>query len=318
MTRDFSLSGSFQEKPFPILLVELKEAGSTGVLLVRKDAIEKKIFFLNGEPVACRSNRKKELLGEILRARGKISRAQLDEAILETKKTTDHNFGEILLEKKFVTPDELYANTKYQFVSILFSLFAWEDGSYSFREREASGLIPPGLPHFYVKFSKLISEGVRVIRDEGFVDRILGGNEQFVKKTAIAIPSKDLSFGGADQVILNALEDRMMVKDVAAAAGLEPGKVKRVLFTLSCLGAVELGAPGSLLDPDAVAAALTGGEEREAVADDGPPPSPVATEEPEEVPPERSAQSWPLSEPELAEGERGLGIEKAPVPPVAE
>ena len=314
MTRDFSLSGTFHQKPFPLLLVDLKEAGVTGVLLARKDAIEKKIFFLNGEPVACRSNRKKELLGEILRARGKISRAQLDEVILETKKEKANNFGEILLEKKFVTPDELYANTKYQFVSILFSLFAWEDGSYSFQEREASGLIPPGLPHFYVKFSKLISEGVRVIRDEAFVDRILGGDEQFVKKTDLAIPSGDLSFGGADQVVLNVLEERMMVKNVAAAAGLESGKVKRILFALSSLGAVELGAPGSLLDPDAVAAALTGGEERGS-AEDGAPRSPVVTEEPGEVRADGPARSWPLSETGPPEtGGPGLRMEEESLP----
>jgi hypothetical protein len=295
MRKDFPLSGSFEEKPFPSLLVDLKESTTTGILLARKDAIEKKIFFLNGEPVACRSNRKKELLGEILCARGKITKAQLAEAVLEAKKQSGDNFGEILIMKGFVSQQELYSETKYQFISILFSLFGWEQGNYVFEEKTAAGLIPPGLPHFYVKFSKLISEGIRLIKKDAFIDRLLGSGDQLVKKTEVTVPSTDLSFKSDDQAVLNTLRDGMTVNQVVDASELEPGRAKRILQTLASLGVVEIGAPGSLLDAAAVAAALGEGEEAgipalddtslaAAMSDLGP-----GGEE------QRDEESWPLS-----------------------
>ena len=114
MAEDPAWGDGIDVKPFPALLIEIKKAGKTGILLAKKETVEKRIFFQDGEPIAFRSNLKRDLLGEILCARGKITRDQLKEAVLEDQKKTGNNFGQILIKKGFLTPKDLYAECKYQ------------------------------------------------------------------------------------------------------------------------------------------------------------------------------------------------------------
>ncbi len=248
MTEDIMLNGTFQKKSFPTLLAEIRETGKTGILVAQKGQIVKRAFFQNGEPIASRSNIKKELLGEILCTRGKISRAQLDEVILESQKESGDSFGRIITQKGILSQGELYANTKYQFIAILFSLFAWEEGTYSIEEREAAGLVPPGLPRFHVKFSKLISEGIRQVRKEGFIDRALGRTDQVLKLTDVSYQSEELSFQGVDREVIDVLAEGMTVQEVIDSVSVDPDLAKKILYTLSNLGVLQIQGP---VEPEA-------------------------------------------------------------------
>jgi septal ring-binding cell division protein DamX len=251
MTEDLARRGKFEERPFPVLLKKIKDSGKTGLLLANKGEVEKRIFFQNGEPIASRSNIRKDLLGEILCARGKISGAQLDEAILESKKKTGDNFGQILVKKDFLTPKDLYSECKYQFISILFSLFSWEYGTYYFQEHEASLLIPPDLPRFHVKFSKFLSEGIRLIKNEDFIDRILGDTGLVVQPTATPVLSQDLSFKGEEKVVHDELPYGKTIQEIVDSLAHAPFVVKKVLYTLFCLGAVKFQAPAPVVEHEA-------------------------------------------------------------------
>lgn len=258
MTEELLWDGTFEEKPFPALLAEIKDSEKTGVLLAKDGDVEKRIFFQNGEPIASRSNVRKDLLGEILCARGKISAAQLDEAISESIKNTGDNFGQILVKKEFLTPKDLYSECKYQFICVLFSLFPWESGTYSVQGQEASSLIPPDLPRFHVKFTKLVSEGIRLIKDEQFIDRAIGDIGRVVRPASVPIPSQDLSYQGEDKAVLEALGRGKPLKDVIESMSLEPFLVKKIVYTLSCLKAIEVQAPA---DIEAEAAVVMEAEE---------------------------------------------------------
>ncbi len=258
------LTGNFADKPFPVLLVEIKDAAKSGILIAQKGEIVKRAFFRSGEPVVCRSNVKKELLGEILRRRGVLSRAQLDEAILESKKESIDNFGQILVRKGFLSPQELYAKSKYQFISILFSLFAWEEGSYTFEEKDVDSAIPTTLPRFHLQFTKLISEGIRLLKKEDFVDRLLGDPGQVVQRSLLEIPSDEMSFKGQEQTVLEAMGSGKSIEALADAGVLDPFMAKKILYALSCLGAVVVQPPAAV-DSTAAAAALAGVASEEAL-----------------------------------------------------
>lgn len=250
MTENLAWMDGFEEKPFPELLMEIKRAGKTGILLAKKGTVEKRIFFQNGEPIASRSNLQKDLLGEILCARGRITKAQLGEAVLDDQKKTGDNFGQILIKKGFLTPKDLYAECKYQFVSILFSLFSRENESYAFQEQEASTLVPKDLPKFHVGFSKLLSEGIRLIRDNDFIDSALGNTAQFANKTSVTIPSEELSFSGEDKAILAQVDGNKTLQKIIDASDLEPSMTKRILYALCCLGVIEIQAPAAALEQE--------------------------------------------------------------------
>ncbi len=286
------LTGNFADKPFPLLLVEIKDASTSGVLIAQKGEIVKRVFFRSGEPVVCRSNVKKELLGEILCRRGVLSRAQLDEAILESKKESLDNFGQILVRKGFVSPQELYAKSKYQFISILFSLFAWEEGSYSFEEKDVESAIPTTLPRFHLQFTKLISEGIRLLKKEDLLDRLLGDPGQVVQRSLLEIPSEDLSFKGQEQALLEAMGSGKSIEALAASGVLDPFATKKIVYALSCLGTVVLQPAATAVDDAPVAAVL---------AD-------IASEE--TLPPlEESSLSSMISEMQVDESDAGVPAE---------
>jgi septal ring-binding cell division protein DamX len=266
MAEELAWTGTFEEKTFPALLLEIRDSGKTGVLLAKEGEIDKRIFFQNGEPVASRSNVRKDLLGEILCRRDRISRAQLDETILESKKNRDDNFGQILIQKGFLTPKDLYSECKYQFVSILFTLFPWREGTYAFQEQEASTLIPKDLPRFRVKFTKLFSEGIRLIKDENFIDGILGNTDVNINLTGLDIPPEDLSFRGDELPVLDALSTSRSIEKLPAALTLDPFLVKKILYTLSSLGVVEIQSPVSGEEKETTK--LMEGEELPAVSEE--------------------------------------------------
>jgi hypothetical protein len=243
MAEDLTLNGTFKEKAFPQLLVDIHKWGRTGILLAQKGEIVKRVFFQDGEPIASRSNVRKELLGEILCARGKISRAQLDEVILESNKDSGDNFGQIITKKGMLSQDELYANSKYQFISILFSLFSWEEGTYSFEDEEPSGLIPPGFPRFHVKFSKLLSEGLRLVKKEGIIDRIVGRTNQVIRFADLPYESGELSFQGEDRGVFEALAEGMTIQELMGSVSLDPLMVKKILYAFSSLEIIRIQAP---------------------------------------------------------------------------
>ena len=173
-----SLAGNLKTVSFPDILQLLATGKKTGILYVSTSTRQKEIAFRNGNIIYASSiNSSEDLLGNLLLKLGKISKADLDRAILMHKQT-GRQLGTTLVDMNLFEKEEVMECLKIQIEEIVYNLFSWEEGEFKFVE----GAEPKRM-QFPMELSTMnvIMEGTRRI-DEWFEiqkvlppDDILGG-----------------------------------------------------------------------------------------------------------------------------------------------
>lgn len=160
----------------PQLLAAFLAAKETGELGLQKGQVKKVFFFEHGMPVFALSNLVADRLGQFLVRAGKIDEETLKHAAEEAASTKQRT-GDVLILMGSLTEEERLYYVGQQIKSILYSVFAWEEGSYhlSFTgraRREAikldihpANLVMRGVRKLYKpeRLKRLLSEGQRPI-----------------------------------------------------------------------------------------------------------------------------------------------------------
>ena len=120
----------------PSLLTAFWLSKETGELGVQKGKVKKVIYFEHGQPVFALSNLLQDRFGQFLVRVGKIRPEQLQDAT-EVAKQTNRRTGDVLIERGLLQEPERLYFVGQQVKSIIYSLFAWEEGTWflSFKDR---------------------------------------------------------------------------------------------------------------------------------------------------------------------------------------
>ncbi|MCW8141527.1 MAG: DUF4388 domain-containing protein, partial [Planctomycetota bacterium] len=102
----------------------------SGTLVVNDGKREKKIYFAEGEITLLSSNRRQRL-GEMLIASGKITEEDLDLA-LKLQKQSRKKLGEILVEEGFCADEDIYKLVRMQIEEEIYDLFLWRKADFEF------------------------------------------------------------------------------------------------------------------------------------------------------------------------------------------
>ncbi len=126
--KDFSLADIFQ-----LIGIQRK----TGVLTLKSDREVVTVSFLDGNVVSADSlhRRLEDRLGTVLVKSGRITEAQLQEA-LRIQKNTLKRMGSILVENDFIDVQGLRDALQIQISQMVYRLFRWRDGEYNFSQEE--------------------------------------------------------------------------------------------------------------------------------------------------------------------------------------
>jgi len=120
----------------PQLFAAFYAAKETGELGLSKGQVKKVVYFEAGMPVFALSNLVADRLGQFLVRAGKIEEAVLKEAADKAAKT-GHRTGDMLIAMGALREEERLYYVAQQIKSILYSLFAWEEGTFqlAFQDR---------------------------------------------------------------------------------------------------------------------------------------------------------------------------------------
>jgi hypothetical protein len=136
-------TGNIKYVPLAIILEELRTEKATGTLTLKNDQVEKSVFLKDGQVIFSKSTDMKDRLGEILVKVGKLTREDLDKALVLNRKHLGlKKLGAILVENGMVTPKDLFNALKTQVNDIIVSLFQWSQAEYSFTEQLPADVIP--------------------------------------------------------------------------------------------------------------------------------------------------------------------------------
>src|SRR4030042_708287 len=144
----------------------------TGWLETRRNISIKKIYYLQGEIIFASSNELSDRMGEILVKNDRLHRNLLEKALRMQEK--GKLFGTILVEKKFITPEDLVWVVKTQARQIVTSIFNWDDGIIAV----IADSFPDEVIQLNLKLELLLAEGIRTITNPRIIMRGVGEMEK--------------------------------------------------------------------------------------------------------------------------------------------
>ena len=127
--------GNLDDVPLVGLFYAISSNCETGVAIIRRDEIQKEVFFKEGWIVSVRTNKVEERLGNYLVKRKLVTQSQVDHMAVEAKKK-DVKLGQFLVDNGMIMKKELRELLDFQIKEILCELFRWQEGEFYFFEKD--------------------------------------------------------------------------------------------------------------------------------------------------------------------------------------
>ncbi len=121
--------GSLDRTPFARLLGALYAHRASGAVLLKRSAVKKIVYVVDGVPVFVKSNLISECLGRVMVRERIISERECD-ASVERLKRERRRQGEILIEMNAISPHNLRFGLEQQMETKLFDIFSWREGQF--------------------------------------------------------------------------------------------------------------------------------------------------------------------------------------------
>ena len=220
----------------PHLLAAFYNAKETGELGLMKGQVKKIIFFESGFPVFALSNLLADRFGQFLVRAGKIDEQTMRQAADEASRKKQRT-GDVLIHMGALSEEERLYYIGQQIKSILYSVFAWEEGVFtlSFQARARKEAIK-----LDIHPANLIMRGVKKLYKPERLKRLM-------PQSARPTPSRDPSFNLSD-VELQAWEAHLLprcdgnrsVAELVKLAGKPESDVLGTLVALTSLRVLDL------------------------------------------------------------------------------
>src|SRR5512140_3111920 len=150
-------AGDIKDMTLPWLFQDLRTEKKSGTVVFARDNAVKKVYFKAGEVIYATSNLPAEQLGDHLLRTGTITKEQYEIA-MNLVEETGKAMGGVLIERGFISPQDLVNGAKLQVKGIIQSLFSGRDGRYIYD----SGPLPVSeIVPLQMSTGDIIIEGVR-------------------------------------------------------------------------------------------------------------------------------------------------------------
>ncbi len=220
----------------PHLLAAFYQAKETGELGLQKGQVKKIIYFESGMPVFALSNLVADRLGQFLVRAGKIDEQTLKQAAEEAA-TTRQRTGDVLILMGALTDEERLYYVGQQIKSILYSVFAWEEGSFtlSFQARARKEAIK-----LDIHPANLIMRGVKKLYKPERLKRLMPENVRPVPSQEPSFNLSDVELQSWEAHLLPRCDGSKTVADLLKVAGKTETEVLGTLVGLTSLRVLDL------------------------------------------------------------------------------
>jgi curved DNA-binding protein CbpA len=206
-----------------------------GALICETSEAKRLVFFESGHLVGAKSDLVCEKLGEVMVARGKISRAQLDEATRFIR--SGQKLGHIMVELGYLKGGEIETYVRLQIIQIASAILLSTPERIVFSEVvpiEAVTLSPVTIGDVFLEASKHLTD-VDLYRKNVLID------DHVVAQTEDAVAlAPGMNLTPEEAHVLDLVDGRNVVSDVLSRSALAPEKTLRLLVALHQSGILAL------------------------------------------------------------------------------
>ncbi len=242
---ELDLQGNIERFTLPEIFQLVSTSRKTGTLGIQRDDDIVMVYFKNGAVVYGYGPRKTYHVGRMLMERKRITSEQLDRAIAEQskQKSSGKRLGQILIENGAIDRADLEEVVREQVQELIYSLMAWERGSFKFYENQF-----PTDEEITVKISteNVVLEGLRRL-DE--MTRLKDYLPEFTTIYRI-VPSeegqrRDISLEPNEWNVLALVDGHRDINGIIEASPLEAVETLKHLASLQLAGLISPAGIGS-------------------------------------------------------------------------
>ena len=229
-----AIKGSLREASLADVVQLLFLGRRTGCLSVASERNFASIWFHDGWIVFAGMVTRNDRLGERLVAAGRLSHAQLEEAIALQGAGPGDRLGTVLVRQGLIAREELDAELRRQVEETIYTLFTWTSGTFSFEagqtpdDAEATVRLNP---------EGLLLEGARRVDEYGVIaKKIPTLDAVFAMEDGDREASDDDGLVDIERRVVPLLDGQRTAREVMDTTGLTEFEVSRVLYGLLSAG----------------------------------------------------------------------------------
>src|SRR5215471_16300373 len=170
-----SIHGTLKTMAVSDLLQFLAAGRKTGTLRFARGSIVKEIFLESGAIVGSASNDPMEFIGQVLLHYGKITEAQLREA-MDTHRESGDRLGSVLSSLGFVSQADIMYVLRMRTLEIIYDLFIWEEAEFEFFDGQK---FPAGMIRINVDVTNVIMDGIYRIDEWARYGKVIPSDRAF-------------------------------------------------------------------------------------------------------------------------------------------
>jgi hypothetical protein len=223
------LQGDLSRIQLPDVLSFMAMIRESGRLVVRDGSTERTIHWKEGHIVFASSNSFEHSLGQFLLRNGKITEEQYEESKKRVAPQMRH--GKVLVQMGALSPKDLWWGVKNQVLEIIYSLFAWKGGEFSFF------LSDDELAHeriaLQINTSSVIMEGIRRLDESVHIRERIPSLDLVFARVSDATPDfSALDMSETEIGIYNDIDGKRNIRELTGRSELTEFEVTRILFQL--------------------------------------------------------------------------------------
>ena len=217
------------------VVVRMWTLSATGRVVFRRGDVEKIVFFDRGRPVFASSTELHDRMGELLYREGKITHAQY----MHSKSLvaeSGRRMGEILVDLGYLKRRELYPAVRRHVEDIIYSVFAWDHGSYRISIEEIASSERIRLARHP---EALVLEGIRRKLDRQMLERLVGSPStvlELADRERVLALATTIELTTEEKSAIAAIDGHADLPALARAAGLSVTAIYPLAWALVVLG----------------------------------------------------------------------------------
>ncbi len=232
---NMNLQGDFEGLTLASILQLLCNDQKTGVLTVKSDDEESRVFFEQGTIVYASASLKEARLGFLMRNDGVISAQQLQKCLILAKQEKLH-LGKILVDKGYISLDTLKKYNTKQVEAILYNLLFWKKGRFEYKDVKLNlkGMIVTQLNPM-----KLILEASRRIDEMSVLKKFIPSDKMVFKMSGKMQSKEEIKLNANEWRILSLIDGTRTVRQIINESGYDEFAVFKIFFSVISSGLIE-------------------------------------------------------------------------------
>jgi tetratricopeptide (TPR) repeat protein len=224
-----AIKGSLREASLAEVCQLLALGMKTGCLSVADRSRFGQVFFDRGRITFARIVNRRDRLGDLLVAGGRLTQAQVDATLEHQAREPEKRFGELLLENGLISPAELSRFIRVQIEEAIHHLFTWSRGQFYFeagqRPQRNDSLVS-------INPESLLLEAARRIDEWSLIEKKIPSLDLVFELDQSRVDASDAEISSEQKDLVPLLDGTRSVQEIVDETGRGEFEIGKALFGL--------------------------------------------------------------------------------------